>query len=86
MRLSEFRALMLSKLLEISKQLKEKYNDKRDKIDHITNTLVVKLQQLRKTTLTDYIFTLYMYSKEFKELEELIPDHETIKKLLEDAE
>ncbi|MEM0458931.1 MAG: hypothetical protein QXZ31_03610 [Thermofilaceae archaeon] len=86
MKLREFKALSLSKLMSLAKELKTKYPDKRDRIDYIVNVLATKLQNLRVFTLTDYLFTLYLSSKEFKEFEELMPDERTVKSLLEEGE
>ncbi|MEM4827945.1 MAG: hypothetical protein QXK07_07905 [Desulfurococcaceae archaeon] len=86
MKLREFKALSLVKLMSIAKQLREKYPDRRERVDHIVDTLATKLQQLRTFTLTDYLFTLHSVSREFPELAELIPSEETVKSLLEEGE
>ncbi|MEM3961379.1 MAG: hypothetical protein QXU60_04500 [Sulfolobales archaeon] len=86
MKLREFKALSLAKLMSIAKQLREKYPDRRERVDHIVDTLATKLQQLRTFTLTDYLFTLYTVSREFPELAELIPSEETVKSLLKEGE
>jgi hypothetical protein len=80
--LREFKVKYLTKLLNLKKQLVEKYHDKADRIDYIVDLLASKLENLRTFTLTDYIFTLYQASKEFKELEELIPSVKEINELL----
>lgn len=85
-KLREFKALSLAKLMSIAKQLREKYPDRRERVDHIVDTLATKLQQLRTFTLTDYLFTLYTVSKEFPEFEELLPDEQTVKELLGEKE
>jgi hypothetical protein len=83
MTLREFKAKYLIKLLNLRKQLLEKYPEKREQIEYIVSILVAKLEHLRTFTLTDYIATVYHATKEFKELEELTPSEEEIKKLLE---
>jgi hypothetical protein len=83
MTLREFKAKYLTKLLNLRKQLLERYPERAQRVEYIVNMLVAKLEHLRTFTLTDYIATLYHATKEFKELEELIPSEEEIKKLLE---
>ena len=82
----EFKARSLAKLVEIKRELLEKYPDRSERINYIVDLLAVKLDNLRTYTLTDYIFTLYQASKEFKELEQLIPSYQEIDELLKDGE
>jgi len=84
MKLREFKALSLAKLMSLAKKLKEKYPDRAERINYIVDVLATKLQNLRTFTLTDYLFTLYLSSKEFPEFSELIPDVQTVKNLLEE--
>jgi len=84
--LREFKARSLAKLVEIKRELLEKYPDRSERINYIVDLLAVKLDNLRTYTLTDYIFTLYQASKEFKELEQLIPSYQEIDELLKDGE
>ncbi|MEM1842233.1 MAG: hypothetical protein QXL19_07640 [Ignisphaera sp.] len=86
MKLREFKALSLSKLMSLSKKLKEKYPNRQERVDYIVDVLATKLQNLRTYSLTDYLFTVYLASREFKEFEELIPDEQTVKSLLEEDE
>ncbi|MEM3974900.1 MAG: hypothetical protein QXM43_05680 [Desulfurococcaceae archaeon] len=86
MKLREFKALSLAKLISIARQLREKYPDRRERVDYIVDILATKLQNLRTFTLTDYIFTVYQAAKEFKEFEELIPDPKVVEELLEEGE
>jgi len=81
MKLREFKALSLAKLMSLAKKLKEKYPDRAERINYIVDVLATKLQNLRTFTLTDYLFTLYLSSKEFPEFSELIPDVQTSEKL-----
>jgi len=83
MTLREFKAKYLTKLLNLRKQLIEKYPEKKERIEYIISILVAKLEHLRTFTLSDYLSSIYHATREFKELEELIPSEDEIKKLLE---
>jgi hypothetical protein len=80
--LREFKTKYLTRLLNLKKQLLERYPDRAERINYIVDLLVTKLENLRTYTLTDYIATLYHASKEFKEIEQLIPTEEEINELL----
>lgn len=84
--LREFKAKYLARLLSLKKQLVEKYPEHRDRVEYIVDMLVAKLEHLRTFTLPDYLATLYYASKEFKELEELIPSPQEVEELLEEGE
>jgi len=86
MKLREFKAKYLAKLLNLKKQLLEKYPDRAQRVEYVVNVLVAKLENLRVFTLTDYLSTLYHATKEFKELEELIPPSEEVEELLREGE
>ncbi len=86
MELREFKALSLAKLMSLEKKLKEKYPHQADRIEYIVFELASKLQNLRTYSLTDYLFTLYLASRELAELAELIPDEKTVEELLRDEE
>jgi hypothetical protein len=81
-KLREFKSKYLSKLLELRKDLISKYPDRSERVKHVIDTLITKLYNLRVFTLSDYLHTLYQASKEFTELEQLIPSSEEIEKLL----
>ena len=81
--LREFKAKYMAKLLNLKKQLVEKYPERAQRVEYITDILVAKLENLRVFTLTDYLATLHHATKEFKELEELIPSSQEIEELLE---
>jgi hypothetical protein len=85
-KLREFKARSLAKLVELKKELLEKYPDKADRINQIADLIATKLENLRTFTLTDYIFTLYQASREFKELEALIPSSKEVNELLKSSE
>jgi hypothetical protein len=80
--LREFKTKYLVKLLNLKRQLLEKYPDRAERINYVVDLLVTKLENLRVFTLTDYIATLYHATKEFKELEALIPAEEEVDELL----
>ena len=80
--LREFKAKYLTKLLNLKKQLVEKYPEKSGRVEYIVDILVAKLEHLRTFTLTDYIATIYHASKEFKEFEQIIPSEQEIEELL----
>ena len=86
MTLREFKAKYMAKLLHLKKQLVEKYPERAQRVEYITDILVAKLENLRIFTLTDYLATLHHATKEFKELEELIPSSQEIEELLERGE
>ena len=86
MRLREFKAKSMARLVEIKKELLEKYPDKAERINYVVDVIAAKLKSLRTFTLTDYIETLYRASKEFKELEALIPSSKEVNELLKSSE
>ena len=79
MKLEKFKAVQIAKLNQIKLQHKDNV-----RIQEIIDLhLIPKLQHLRAMDLSDYIFTIYLASREFKVFEELIPSEETIDKLIE---
>jgi hypothetical protein len=81
MKLREFRTKYLTKLLNLSKSLKEKYPDKSERVEYLTSILSTKLYNLRTFTLADYIYTIYLASTEFKEFSDLIPEEQEVNEL-----
>jgi hypothetical protein len=81
--LHEFKAKYLAKLMSLRRQLLEKYPEKRERVEYVVDTIAGKLHNLRTYTLSDYLFTLHLAVKEFKELEQLIPSEKEINELLE---
>ena len=81
--LREFKAKYLARLLNLKKQLLEKYPERADRVNYIVELLASKLEHLRTFTLTDYLFTLHLAAKEFRELEELVPPQQEVEELLE---
>jgi hypothetical protein len=86
LRLSELKARYMARLLDLRKQLLEKYPDKRGEVESVVDKLMSKLQILRARWIPDYIFSVYQYAKEFPELEALIPSEEEIRGLEEGSE
>jgi len=84
--LREFKAKYLARLLNLKKQLIEKYPEKRERVEYVVDVLVAKLENLRVFTLTDYLATLHHAAKEFREIEQLIPCEREIDELLERGE
>jgi hypothetical protein len=82
MELRDFKAKYLSKLLELEKELISKYPDRAERVKRVVDTLINKLYNLRTFTLSDYLYSLYVASREFPELEELIPSSREIEELL----
>jgi hypothetical protein len=85
-KLREFKAKYMVKLLNIRKQLLEKYPDKAQRVEYVTDILGSKLSTLRVYTLADYLRTLQLAIKEFPELEELVPPHQEVEELLKGGE
>ena len=80
MSLEKFKAVQIAKLT----QIKQLHADNERIAEIIDLHLIPKLQHLRQMDLADYIFTLYLASREFKVFEELIPDEETVEKLIKE--
>jgi hypothetical protein len=80
MSLDEFKAVQIAKLMHI----KQQYSDN-DRVSEIVDLyLLPKLYHLRAMDLADYIFTLYLASREFSIFEELIPSEENVEQLIKD--
>jgi hypothetical protein len=80
--LTEFKARYLAKLLNLRKQLLERYPDRAQRIEYIVDVLSSKLQTLSVYALADYLFTIHLASREFPEFEELIPSEGEVEQLL----
>jgi hypothetical protein len=83
-RLREFRAKYLAKLLNLKRQLLEKYPERAQRVEYVVDVLASKLSTLHVYSLADYLFTVHLATKEFPELEELIPNSREIEELLEE--
>lgn len=86
MRLSEFRAIYLNRLMIVRENLLIKYPNMKERIEYICDVLANKLSSLRTSTLADYIHTLYLATKEFSEFKELIPSKKEVEELLKGDE
>jgi hypothetical protein len=86
MMLREFKARYLSRLLNLRKQLLEKYPEKRERVEYVIDILTNKLQTLRVYTLADYLHTVRLAVKEFPEFEVLVPTEEEVEELLRGGE
>jgi hypothetical protein len=80
MKLYKFKAEHISRLISI----KQQYADNARIQEIIDNHLIPKLQHLRAMDLADYIFTLYLASREFNIFEELIPSEQEVDTLITD--
>ena len=79
MKLEKFKSVQISKLISI----KQQHSDNQRIREIVDNHLIPKLQHLRAMDLADYIFTLYLASREFKVFEELIPSEQEVDTLIE---
>jgi hypothetical protein len=86
MELREFKAKYLARLLNLKRQLLEKYPGRAQRIEYIADVLASKLSTLRVYTLPDYLHTVHLASKEFKEFEVLVPTEEEVEQLLRGGE
>ena len=80
MKLEKFKAEHISMLISI----KQQYADNARVAEIIDLHLIPKLYHLRAMDLADYIFTLYLASREFRVFEELIPSEQEVDKLATD--
>jgi hypothetical protein len=78
-KLEKFKSVQISKLISI----KQQHSDNQRIREIVDNHLIPKLQHLRAMDLADYIFTLYLASREFKVFEELIPSEQEVDTLIE---
>jgi len=79
LKLYKFKAEQLSRLITIKQQFADN-----TRIQEIVDLhLIPKLQHLRVMDIADYVFSLYLASREFKVFEELIPSEETVDQLIE---
>ena len=79
MKLEKFKAVQIARLT----QLKQQFADNQRIAEIIDIYLIPKLQHLRAMDLADYIFTLYLASREFSIFEDLIPPEEVVDQLIE---
>ncbi|MEM4430216.1 MAG: hypothetical protein QXM08_03570 [Thermofilaceae archaeon] len=79
--LAKFKAEQLAKLNEIKHKLERKYGKRRGR--EIYEVLRMKIEGLNEYTLWEYLSTLMHLADEFREAEKMIPDEETVKRMLE---
>jgi len=77
-----FKAKYLTILFNVSRELYEKYPNEAVKIGFIVDLLINRLGNLNKHTITDYLLTLNLAVREFKEFEKLIPTQEELIELM----
>jgi hypothetical protein len=80
MKLDQFKAIQIAKLT----QLKQQFADNARIVEIIDLHLIPKLQSLKTHAMPDYMFTLYLASREFSVFEELIPSEDVVEKLITD--
>jgi hypothetical protein len=83
-RLSKFKTKYMTLLLSIKNELAQKYPDKADRIGYIVEVLMHKPYTLKTHSLADYLHTVYLATKEFKEFEKLMPSQEEVEELLKE--
>jgi hypothetical protein len=80
MSLEKFKAVQIAKLM----QIKQQYSDNSRVSEIVDLYLLPKLYHLRSMDLADYIFTLYLASREFNVFEDLIPSEQEVEKLIKE--
>jgi hypothetical protein len=78
-KLYAFKVKYLARLMRLRKELKQKYNEKADRIETIVFEIASKLANLRRHMLTDYLFTVTLACREFIEFCQLVPTEQEIK-------
>jgi len=76
-----FKAKYLCRLLNLRKELKQKYSEKADRVEEIAFEIAPRLANLRRHMLTDYLFTVTLTCREFAEFCQLVPSEEEVKKI-----
>jgi hypothetical protein len=75
------KAKYLARLLKLRKELKQKYHEKKDRVEEIAFEIAPKIASLRRHMLTDYMFAVTLACKEFVEFCQLVPSEEEVKKM-----
>jgi hypothetical protein len=83
-KLAKIKAKYMSVLAQLKNELLQKYPSKADRIDYVVDVLMHKLYALKSHSLTDYIHTVYLASKEFAEFSKMMPSREEIEEILEE--
>jgi hypothetical protein len=72
----------MSMLASLEEELVGKYPEKGERIRQIAGYLAGKLHSLRVYTLNDYLFNIYLASREFQEFTRLMPKPEEVDEVL----
>ncbi|MCC6057171.1 MAG: hypothetical protein LM583_10890 [Desulfurococcaceae archaeon] len=80
MSIQQFKAEQISKLIAI----KQRFRNNERVAEIIDNHLIPKLQSLKTHGLPDYVFTLYLASREFNVFEDLIPSEQEVEQLIKE--
>jgi hypothetical protein len=80
LKLEKFKSIQLSKLISI----KQQHAENARVAEIIDLHLIPKLQHLRQMDLADYVFTLYLASREFSVFEELLPSEQEVEQLVKE--
>ena len=78
--LGKFKAVQIAKL----NQIKLQYKDNARVQEIIDLYLIPKLQSLKTHALPDYVFTLYLASREFSVFEDLVPSEQEVENLVKE--
>jgi hypothetical protein len=80
MKLDQFKAIQIAKL----NQIKLQYEDNARVQEIIDLYLVPKLQHLKTHALPDYVFTLYLASREFSVFDDLLPSEKEVDEMIKE--
>jgi hypothetical protein len=84
-KLSRFKAKHMSMLIQLKDELMQRYPEKADRVELIIDILMNKLYALKSHSLADYLHTLHLATKEFKEFSKMMPSSEEIEEILKEA-
>ena len=83
MKFAKFKTKYIALLNELKRELMQKYPDKADRVEHVTDILVHKAYTLKSHSLVDFIHTLHLACREFEEFCKLMPSPKEIDELFE---
>jgi hypothetical protein len=76
-KLIEFKSVQQLRLKQLEQKLKEKYPEKKERIESVVNELMYYINYILKwDRIASYIHKVLEYSKEFPELAELVSEQE----------
>jgi hypothetical protein len=84
-KLHKFKTKYMSLLVSLKQELVQKYPNKVDRIELIIDILMNKLYALKSHSLADYLHTLHLATKEFKEFSKMMPSSEEIEEILKEV-